>query len=399
MDLQPIDPKKRIDILDVLRGFALMGILFNNILYFSGYAYLPFEKLRQFPTFKLDEAIYHLLDVIITAKFYTLFSILFAIGFYLQYSKSKEDPARALGYYRRRLCILLLFGILHSLFWSGDILLMYAIIGFIVILFRNINKEKLLKLSMLIIFLPSLISLALSPFFSPAAAPQAALAHATYPDMTPDALMNIFQHGDIPEIFVLNLHNLLWKWLSYIPTGRLLITFGIFLFGYYLGVTNFLAEKARSYRLWILSLVIGLSTTLTAVIMGGNPYAIPPNFPDSIHNTLLTVGQLSLCMFYITSIVHLMEIPRARSVLNYLKPVGRMALTNYLSQSLICVILFYNFGFNLIGKLGWSYIVIIAVSILAFQVILSNLWLRYFRFGPLEWAWRSLTYRRRIALQ
>ena len=131
---KPIDPKNRIEIFDILRGFAILGIIFNNILYLSGYAFIPFDDLRQFPNFQLNENIYQFLDIIITAKFYTLFSILFAVGFYLQFSKHRKDPIDFLRTYRRRLFILLLIGLIHILIWFGDILLIYAMIGFVFIL-------------------------------------------------------------------------------------------------------------------------------------------------------------------------------------------------------------------------------------------------------------------------
>lgn len=119
----PIEPKQRIEILDILRGFALLGIIFNNMQYLSGYAFTPFDTLKEIINFKLNEDVYHLLDIIITAKFYTLFSFLFATGFYIQLSKHTEDSTDFLKTYRRRLFILLVIGAVHSLIWFGDILL------------------------------------------------------------------------------------------------------------------------------------------------------------------------------------------------------------------------------------------------------------------------------------
>ncbi|MCK4826790.1 DUF418 domain-containing protein, partial [bacterium] len=120
---RPVELKKRIDFIDILRGFALLGILFNNILLFSGYDFIPLQNLRQFSTFDLDTQLWEFLDIVITGKFYTLFSILFGVGFYLQWSKKSHDFLKV---YRRRLFILLIFGFLHSLLWFGDILFLYA---------------------------------------------------------------------------------------------------------------------------------------------------------------------------------------------------------------------------------------------------------------------------------
>jgi len=152
--LTPIDPQERIEILDILRGFALLGILFNNMLYFSGYAFVPFDNLKQIINFPLSENIYYFLDIVITAKFYTLFCILFAVGFYIQFSKHREYPSDFLRTYRRRLTILFLIGIIHNLIWFGDILLLYSIMAFILILFRNMKTKNLLRWSIFIILLP-----------------------------------------------------------------------------------------------------------------------------------------------------------------------------------------------------------------------------------------------------
>jgi uncharacterized protein len=104
--IEPIEPKKRIQILDILRGFALLGIIFNNMGYFNGYIYMPFDDLKQITNFQLDEKLYSFLDIIVTGKFYTLFSVLFAVGFYVQYNKHKEDSINFLKTYRRRIFFL-----------------------------------------------------------------------------------------------------------------------------------------------------------------------------------------------------------------------------------------------------------------------------------------------------
>mgnify|MGYP001231057337 CR=1 FL=1 len=112
-DLTPTKPKQRIEILDILRGFALLGIIFNNILYLSGYAFVPYAELQQTLTFQTDEKIYLLQEIIVSGKFYTLFCLLFAAGFYLQFSKNKNNTVDFLKTHRRRLFILLLIGLIH----------------------------------------------------------------------------------------------------------------------------------------------------------------------------------------------------------------------------------------------------------------------------------------------
>ena len=401
--LTPIEPKQRIEILDILRGFALLGIIFNNMLYFSCYSFMPFENLKQIIDFQLNEKIYDFLDIIVTAKFYTLFSILFAVGFYIQFNKYKNDSTNFLKTYRRRIFILFIIGLIHSLIWYGDILLTYSIIAFILILFRNVKSKNLFRWSLLFILFPLLFDLALLPFSQSLNTinPEntASVAHVQYPDMAAEAVINTFQNGSITEIFFLNIHNIAWKYLSYIPSGRLFTILGIFLLGYYFASIDFFTKKTKSTFLLIFSLFIGLLATISAKLLGGSSLQFPPTFSNILYKLLLVAGQIFMCTFYITSIFKIFQSSIGKRALKQLIPMGRMALSNYLFQTIIMIIVFYNFGFNLIGRLGLFPITGIAILILVLQIIFSNIWLRHYRFGPFEWIWRSLTYKKWIKIR
>ena len=399
----PIEPKQRIEILDILRGFALLGIIFNNMQYLSGYAFTPFDTLKQIINFQFNEDVYHFLDIIITAKFYTLFSFLFATGFYIQLSKHTEDSTDFLKTYRRRLFILLVLGAVHSLIWFGDILFSYAIIGFILILFRNVKSKNLFRWSICILLLPFLIDLVLLPFFQTPATisfnTTTSMVHVNYPDMTPEAVINTYQNGSVADIFLLNFHNLVWKYMGYFPSGQYFILFGIFLFGYYLASIGFFTEKSKPIVLLVISLIIGLLATFSARIIGGSLYRWPPTLANILFKFLLLIGQIFMCISYITCIYKIVQTSIGKRILKYLIPMGRMALSNYLFQTIIMIVIFFNFGFNLFGRIGLIQTMGIAILILAIQIIFSNIWLKHFRFGPFEWLWRSLTYKKRIKIQ
>lgn len=401
--IKPIEPKQRIEILDILRGFALLGIIFNNMLYFSGYVFMPFENIKQITNFLLNEKIYYLFDIIITAKFYTLFSILFAVGFYIQFEKYKNDSHNFLKTYRRRIFILLIIGLIHCLIWFGDILFIYAIYAFILILFRNIKSKNLFRWSLFFILLPLFIDFALLPLNQTTNAINyqhvEPIVHVSYPDMTTEAVINTFQNGTVGEIFTLNIHNLIWKFLGYIPSGGYFKFLGIFLLGFYLARIGFFTEKTKTTLLLIISFIIGLMATISAKILGGSSYQFPPTLPNILYKFLLSAGQIFLCFFYITSVFKIVQTSIGKRALKHLIPVGRMALSNYLFQTIIMIIIFYNFGFNLIGKIGLIPVTGIAILILALQIIFSNIWLRHYRFGPFEWIWRSLTYKKRIKIR
>jgi uncharacterized protein len=399
----PTDPKQRIEILDILRGFALLGIIFNNMQYLSGYAFTPFDTLKQTINFQLNEDLYHFLDIIITAKFYTLFSFLFATGFYIQLSKHKEDSIDFLKIYRRRLYILLVIGTVHSLIWFGDILLSYALVGFILILFRNVKSKNLLPWSICILLLPFLIDLTLLPFFQTSATNSinnlSPIVHVSYPDMTSETVINTYQSGSVANIFLLNFHNLVWKYMGYFPSGQYFTLVGIFLLGFYLASIGFFTEKSKSILLLIIGLIIGLLATFSARMLGGSQYRWPPTLPNILFKFLLMTGQIFMCISYIIFIYKIVQTTVGERILNYLIPMGRMALSNYLFQTIIMIVIFYHFGFDLFGKIGLIPTTAIAMLILVLQIIISNIWLRHFRFGPFEWLWRSLTYKKKIKIR
>ena len=400
---ESLEPKQRIQILDILRGFALLGIIFNNMEYFSGYAFMPFDDLKQVTNFELDEKLYSFLDIIITAKFFTLFSILFAVGFYIQYNKQKEDSINFLRAYRRRIFFLFIIGLLHSLIWFGDILFLYAIVAIILTLFRNVKPTNLIRWSIFFLILPFLFDFAMFFFLQAPAANvtvnPVTLAHTSYPDMTPAAVIKTFQEGSFVEVFNFNIHNLVWKWLGYFPSGRLFTFFGIFLLGYYLASIGFFTKKNNSKSLLISSFLIGIVAAISAKMLGGSMFKFPSTPANSIYKLLLTISQIFLCLFYITSIFEIVKTSAGKKGLNYLIPLGRMALSNYLLQTIFMITVFYNFGFNLFGKIGLFQTTGIVILFLALQIIFSNIWLKHFRFGPFEWVWRSFTYKKWIKIR
>jgi uncharacterized protein len=401
--LAPVEPEQRIEILDILRGFALLGIIFNNMQYLSGYAFTPFDTLKQITQFQLNENVYHFLDIVITAKFYTLFSFLFATGFYIQLSKHAQDSTGFLTTYRRRLFILLAMGVVHSLIWFGDILFAYAVMGFLLLLFRKVRSRTLLRWAIGVLLLPTAIDLILLPFFGGAGAAGlntgTPTVHVSYPDLAPETVLHVFQNGSVGDLFILNVHNLVWKYLGYFPSGQYFTLFGIFLLGYYLASIGFFTHKPKPVFLFGISFIIGVVATLSARIMGGSMYQWPPTLSNILFKFLLLAGQIFMCLSYISLLDMVIRNSVGKRILNYLKPMGRMALSNYLSQTVIMIALFYNVGGDLFGRIGIITAAGIAVAILIMQIVASNLWLRHFRFGPMEWLWRSLTYKRRINIR
>ena len=149
----------------------------------------------------------------------------------------------------------------------------------------------------------------------------------------------------------------------------------------------------------ILSGVVGFAAIFLSRWVGGSTFHFPPTLANILYKFLFTIAQVFMCLFYMTSLTKILQTTPGRRILNVLKPVGRMALTNYLTQTLICILLFYNFGFDLVAELGFGHITLIVLGILIMQIICSNIWMKHFRFGPLEWLWRSLTYKKRVGIR
>lgn len=380
-----------------------MVLYFTICFFFSGYSFIPFNVLEQSPSFHLNETIYNLIHFFIDAKFYTLFSILFAAGFYYQFSKNKTETCSFLKTYHRKTHILLLIGLIHSLIWFGDILLTFALIMYILILFKNVQKKSVLRWSLFFILIPFLIDLVILPFLSVPdtinSTSSSSTAHIFYPDMSPEIVMNTFQNGTLLELFLINIHNVSWKYVGYLPSGKFLIFLGIFLFGYYLALIHFFTRFKFSILFMLSSLFIGFGATLLARFLGGNSYQFPPTLPNILYKLLAVVGQIFMCLFYIIIIIRLGQTSLGKRVFSYLIPVGRMTLSNYLFQTLIMILIFYNFGFNLIGRIGLISVTIIVLIIVLLQIIISNIWLTQFKFGLFEWIWRCLIYKRKLKLK
>ena len=162
---------------------------------------------------------------------------------------------------------------------------------------------------------------------------------------------------------------------------------------------DFFTKKPKSTLLLITSLIVGLLATFSAKMIGGSPFMFPSTPLNILYKLLALAGQIFMCIFYITSISKIVQTSIGRRAFKYLIPVGRMALSNYLFQTTIMIIIFYNFGFNLIGKIGLLPTAGIAILILVSQIIISHIWLRHYKFGPLEWIWRSLAYKKRVNIR
>ena len=394
--LSPV--RERLLHLDVLRGFALLGIFMVNFAYFTQ----PVQSIALGPDPNLggaDRAVELLIATLFQGKFVALFSILFGAGFMLMAERAAERASPFWGLYLRRLLILGVFGLAHLLLvWSGDILLVYALCAlFMILFFRNTPSNRLWKWALVFFAVPPLtIGLLTALIQSTSGDPELqASILAGFDEAQQELLASVSQAAAINATGswmdnvgqrLRDMQFLLSSFLFWVPS-----IVGYFLLGRWLVVSGRLVrprEHLMFFRRWrSRGLVMGLPLALLASWLGlvsgslvvPTPLAALTLSAYTVSAVLLSLGYLSVVML-------------SWERWQILAPVGRMALTNYLLQSLVWTWLFYGHGLGLWGELArWTHPLVV-LAFFAMQIAFSHWWMGRFRFGPAEWLWRSLTY-------
>jgi uncharacterized protein len=399
--IQPVKGKDRIILLDILRGFALFGILFANLLTWSGLKYLPIEDIKGLGNIDVDRSIYQVMKFFVDTKFYTLFSILFGVGFSLQISKNRDNPAFP-PTYLWRMILLLGIGVIHSIIWSGDILSLYALMGMTLLALRNIPAKKTLTVGLVLFFLPVLLSIIYMFSFASDLPELPKTALLVYPDMTPQEVKAGFQSTDIWVVLQTNLHSLKYRWLSFIPDGRPFKVLGLFFIGGYLYSSQFFTVHAKKWKLLFLFLTIGVVFSFASLKIEGNVASYSRNWTDVLDKLLHEIGQISLTLSYICMLSKLVDAFPKFIFFTWLKNYGRMSMSSYLGHTLLSILIFYpvvGIGLGYFGILTLENTYYVAVLILIKQLLFSNIWFRFFSFGPVEWLWRCASYRKWFPLR
>ena len=393
MSMRPVAAAERIEVLDALRGAALFGIITANMRGFSGPLAAYFDHTLMW-TDPVSRAAQAFVDIFVQGKFITLFAFMFGIGFAIQMERADLSGVTSRMFYVRRLAILLLFGMLHFiLIWWGDILAAYAILGFALLLFRNRWQKALLRWAVVLFLYPLLLGTFLFALHS------AAVQIPGPPPTSPEELQRIitvYANGTYGEIVRQNLDEvgfMVFGFIFFYP--RVL---GMFLFGLWVWRQGIVRElpsqtsllrRCQKYGLWI-GLLFNIIAAAIKEMFHPNPIA--PSFLGLLVNAALTIGVPAGSLFYATTVALLWEKLQWRARLRPFAAVGKMALTNYLLQSLICTTLFYSWGLALYGRVNPLMGFVPTVLIYGAQVVLSLWWFRRFAMGPSEWLWRRLTY-------
>ncbi len=371
--------KERIFSIDALRGFSLLGIILMNILTFA----YPYQVINPFEFFQhQDGALFKVSSLFIIASFYPIFAFLFGYGLSIMYDNSIK---RNIDYYPmiiRRLLFLLLLGVIHGIFlFYGDILATYALLGFIAIIFVRLKPSySLVGLSIGFGILALL-------YILPMVLLQDVAELENFVGLQElERVNNILISSDYLSIMGFNLKYFGMNILNVILVGPFSIL-PIMLFGIYAHKSNWFNKITQHKNLYIIVgivvFILGLCVKMIQIMLVGSTIS-------QLISQML--GGPIVALSYIIFFVLLCEDKTVRKILSPLQNIGKLSLTTYITQSIICMFIFYGIGFSLYGKLSVSTIYLIALAIFAVQLVASHFYLKKFKQGPIEKVWRKVTY-------
>ena len=409
----PTEPGERIALIDVLRGLALFGIIAANMRGFAGplTSYFHTDLIWKSST---DLWVQGFIDAFVQGKFITIFAFLFGVGFIMQAARAEKRQSKFGRIYSRRLLALILIGALHQfLFWWGDILVTYALGGFLLIPFRKRRSKTVLIWALALMLLPVVLASAYHVYgrFRPdpplkAAEKQKKSAEGrakTEADMW--KTVKVYQTGGYADIFKERLGELKREAMSQpIAVGSTLPIFLLGLWVWRLGVLQKPEEhRALLKKGMIVGAVVGIPANIAFAwgsrVVTSQPHSGPPTRMMLIGFALAIFGRPALSMCYSCALGLLFLQDRWRRRMMPFAAIGRTALSNYLLQTIVCTTIFDGYGGGLFGKVSLAWLLVPTVIVYGLQVPLTNWWLGRYRFGPAEWVWRWMTYGRKSPMK
>lgn len=392
----PVSSKERILSLDVLRGFAILGILIMNI---QSYAMIQAAYLN--PTSYGDLSgsnkwVWIFSHILADQKFMTIFSILFGAGIVLMTRRAEAKKRSAAKLHYRRTFWLLIIGLFHAyILWCGDILVPYAFCSILAFVFRKFKARNLLIIGLILILVSSLLYL-FSGLTMPHWPPEAKESNMQFWKPSPEDVQHeveAYRGGWLDQMTHRIPSSLVFEtliffiWTGWRAGGLMLIGMALFKWGV------LTAERSKSFYIRVLfaALPVGWAVVIVGVVKNFT-HNWSYEYSMFLGWQFNYWGSILVSLGYIALIILISINFRTNRMVFSLSAVGRMALSNYLLQTVICTFLFYGHGLGFFGRVERQFQILIILAIWAFQLMISPIWLRYFRFGPVEWIWRSLTY-------
>ncbi|MBI2213382.1 MAG: DUF418 domain-containing protein [Acidobacteria bacterium] len=401
-EIGPIAVTERVEVIDIVRGLALFGILAANMRGFAGPAKAYIDPASFWPSLP-DRIAQAFIDTFIQGKFVTIFSFLFGVGFAVQLDRGAAKGVKIGRLYARRLAVLVVFGIVHGMMiWFGDILLAYALTGFLLLLFRRRKDTTLISWAIVGQLVP-MILLSIAWLYSQLSAGLPKGLGSPEPEELARQV-ELFARGSWSAIHdqrTADLVSLNWGMFP----AYFLSLLAIFIAGVLAWRRSFFRPAPETIHLYTRWMWIGISVGLSGNVAATTirwfwkaPH-FPPTAATFLSQAILTVAVPLLSLGYVCAVIVLCQSDVWRRRLAPFAAVGRTALSNYLMQSIVCTILFYSYGLGLFGTMGPALLLIPTILVYATQPVVSVWWLKRFRFGPAEWLWRSLTYRHAQAMR
>ena len=392
--LRPVAPGERIRALDLLRGWAMFGVLWSNLndWYNPAAAKTP-----------LDHALKWTQEFLLEGHFYSLLILLFGVGFGIQLSRADGLNTDLRGTYYRRSAALLAIGIVHgTLIWRGDILTIYALVAFALVLFRTASTRQLLVAAIILYFVgPTVVQ------------ETTFLSGLRYLVPRPNLYSTeIYAHGTWLQIERIRVDGYL-QWLGRWGLTQYVSILASFLVGLWAVKTGHLHRVIQEPRATRRLLAVALAAAAVSYAAWHwedalwprvqAPADVVPAFPFPYFQLEMLRGlvlrffqwdQMGIAVAYACVLLLLWQMPRGERLLRPLAATGQMALTTYLTQSIVCTFLFYSYGLGWYGSVGFTGMFLTTLILFACQMAVSTWWLTRFRYGPVEWLWRTLTYGR-----
>ncbi len=370
---QPVSLRERVHFLDIVRGFALLGIIIVNY-------FLIVDSVKGFEMTS-DDVLHNLVSWFAEGKFVTLFSFLFGVGFMIFMDRAAQKVDSPNKLFARRLSILLGFGILHITFvWVGDILSFYAISGFLLLAFYKRTAKTVLRW---------IIALIVFQFLTPVFTMLYNVINTAGQKNPNFSEFTLFSHSSLTYI-----ESISARWTDMVTMAAssfhmIYSMFLMFLLGVYFVKMEFFkdmeSKKPIWKRIWIISTIAFLITQSSILLDMFNF--------SNISSVLGQNGGLTGSMFYMSTFAMLfLYVPQLRGPMMIFTKVGRMSLTCYLLHSIIGTVLFLRYGFGLAGHIQSAGTFMFSLAVYFVLMIFSTLWLRRFKYGPMELIWRKLTY-------
>lgn len=388
---QTITPKKRINSIDALRGFALIGIM---LLHCMERFDLTLAPVVESPFWQaIDTAVYDSLYFLFSGKSYAMFSLLFGLSFFMQMESQAAKGVDFRGRFLWRLALLFLFGYINGLVYMGEFFMVYAVLGvFLIPLYKVPTRWLLVLCVLLFLQIPAVISFVSLLSDNVANEPTAA---AAYMDRLFERAADVFINGSLMDVLSFNTFDgqsakCLWVFNNF----RYLQLLGLFIAGMLIGRQGIhkSEEKMVKYSRLLLPYCLAFWAVFYAVAFLLPVWGVD-GFALRVGQTLFkTYGNLGQMMVYFCGFTLLYYRYKGQKVLDRIAPVGRMSVTNYMAQSIVGVSLFYGFGGNFAVEFNYLQSFLLGAAFCVIQIAYSNWWIKRFYYGPMEWLWRSLTW-------